>query len=97
MLTVAEKESQELKAALTASQKGCEDLKQEHRALLEWKKEKESLINETEAVQKELTDNISSLEKTLASVNEAADELKVRWTGRARHIPLNGKRRLNNE
>lgn len=79
-LTVLEKESQELKSNLTASQE-CNELKKEHQALLEWKKEKENLINETEAVQKDLTDKIGNLEKSLTSVNEATDQLKVRCTG----------------
>lgn len=73
-----EKEGQELKASLTASQKECQEVKQEHQALLDWKKEKETLINETEAVQKDLTDNISSLESRITSMSEAADQLKVR-------------------
>lgn len=78
-LTVLEKESQELKSNLSASQNECKELKQEHQALLEWKKEKETLINETEAVQKDLTDKISNLENSLASMNEATEELKVRF------------------
>lgn len=82
-----EKESQELKSSLGASQNECKELKQEHQALLEWKKEKESLINETEAVQKELTDKIGNLEKSLTSLNEATDELKVRCSG-AQYIHL---------
>lgn len=73
-----EKEGQELKASLTASQKECQEVKQEHQALLDWKKEKETLINETEAVQKDLTDNISSLESRITSMSDAADQLKVR-------------------
>lgn len=75
---VLEKESQELKSNLTASQNECKELKQEHQALLDWKKEKEALINETEAVQKELTDKIHSLESSLGSLSEANDELKVK-------------------
>ena len=80
-LTVLEKESQELKSNLTASQNECKELKQEHQALLEWKKEKETLINETEAVQKDLTDKITNLENSLTTLNEATDELKVSCTG----------------
>lgn len=75
---MAEKESRELKANLDSSQKECEELKQEHSALLQWKKEKETLVNETEAVQKELTDKIGILEKKLAEVDVATDELKVK-------------------
>ncbi len=81
MVAVLEKESQELKCNVSASQKECKELKQEHQALLEWKKEKETLINETEAVQKELTDKICNLENSLSSLNEATDELKVRCCG----------------
>lgn len=76
-LAVLEKESQELKSSLTASQDGCEALKQEHEALLEWKKEKETLINQTEAVQKELTDKMKCLESNLGVLEEANNELQV--------------------
>lgn len=72
-----EKESQELKSNLTASQNESKELKQEHQALLEWKKEKETMINETEAVQKELGDKISAMENSLGSLHEINDELKV--------------------
>lgn len=78
MLTVVEKESQELKAGLSSSQKECEEVKKEHSALLQWKREKETLVSETEAVQKELTDKISVLEQELAAVNQATDQLKVK-------------------
>lgn len=77
-LAVIEKESQELKSNLAASQNDSKELKQEHQALLEWKKEKETLINQTEAVQKDLTDKIASLENSLISLNEANDDIKVR-------------------
>lgn len=80
-VTLLENESQELKANLTASQKECTELKKEHQALLVWKKEKETLINETEAVQKDLTDKIDILEKSLYSANKATDQLKVVNTG----------------
>lgn len=86
-LTVLEKESQELKSNLTMSQNECKELKQEHQALLEWKKEKETLINETEAVQKDLNDKIGNLENSLTSLNEATDELKVRCSG-SQYTPL---------
>lgn len=76
----------ELKSDLAASQKECDQLKREHQGLLEWKNEKESLINETEAVQRGLTDQIGNLEKNLISVNEATDQLKVRGT--AEHYVL---------
>lgn len=75
---VLEKESQELKSTLTQSQTECANLKQEHHTLLEWKTEKETLINETEAVQKVFTDKINNLESNLISLNESNDKLKVR-------------------
>lgn len=80
-MTVLDKESQELKSNLSASQNECKELKREHQALLDWKNEKESLINETEAVQKEFADKITSLESSLGSLNEANDELQVRSSG----------------
>lgn len=80
-MTVLEKESQELKSNLSASRNECKELKREHQALLDWKNEKESLINETEAVQKEFADKITSLESSLGSLNEANDELQVRSSG----------------
>lgn len=80
-MSVLEKESQELKSNLTASLKECDELKKEHQALLQWKNEKESLVNEAEAVQKDLTDKIGNLEKSLTSVTVESDQLKVRCTG----------------
>lgn len=76
-LTVAEKENHELKSSLGASQTECKELRQEHQALLEWKNQKEALINETEAVQKELTDKIGNLENDLGSLNNTKDQLNV--------------------
>lgn len=70
-----------MKSNLSASQNECKELQQEHQALLDWKNEKESLINETEAVQKEFADKITSLESSLGSLNEANDELQVRRSG----------------
>lgn len=70
-----------MKSNFSASQNECKELKREHQALLDWKNEKETLINETEAVQKELTDKITSLESSLGSLNEANDELQVRSSG----------------
>lgn len=77
-LTVLEKENQELKSNITAGQKESDDLRKEHRSLLDWKKEKESLINDSEETQKDLNDKIITLEKSLSSVNEVTDQMKVR-------------------
>lgn len=98
MLTVVEKESQELNASLNSSQKECEELKKEHSALLQWKWEKETLVNETEAVQKELKDKISLLEQSLASVSEATEELKVKscWLSKTHSFRWKAKFDLNN-
>ena len=80
-MAVLEKESQELKSNLTSSLKECDELKKEHQDLLQWKNEKESLVNEAEAVQKDLTDKIGNLEKSLTSVTLESDQLKVSCTG----------------
>lgn len=77
-LTVLEKENQELKSNITVGQKECDELKKEHQALLDWKKEKESLINDSEETQKDLKNKIVTLEKSLISVNDVADQIKVR-------------------
>lgn len=73
-----ERENKELKSSITAGQNECDELKKEHQALLDWKKDKESLINGTEETQKDLNDKIVSLEKSLISVNEVTDQMKVR-------------------
>lgn len=77
-LTVLEKENQELKSNITVGQKECDELQREHQALLDWKKEKESLINDNEETQKDLKDKIVTLEKSLISVNDVTDQIKVR-------------------
>lgn len=77
-LTVLEKENQELKSIVTVGQKECDELKKEHQALLDWKKEKESLINDSEETQKDLKNKIVTLEKSLISVNDVTDQIKVR-------------------
>lgn len=77
-LTVLEKENQELKSNITVGQKECDELKKEHQTLLDWKKEKQSLINDNEETQKDLKDKIVTLEKSLISVNDATDQIKVR-------------------
>lgn len=78
-LTALETESHELKSNLTVSQNESKSLKEEHQALLEWKNEKEILINGTEACQKELNDKINSLERNLSSLNVDVDELQVKF------------------
>lgn len=75
-----EKEKQELRSSVAAGQKQNQDLREEHQALLDWRREKESLINDTEAVQKDLKDRTMSLEKSLVSANEATEQMKVSYT-----------------
>lgn len=77
-LAEAIKEGQELKKNLGASHDECKQLTQKHQALLDWKNEKDTLINNAEAMQKELTDKIGALDKSLTSQNEANEELKVK-------------------
>lgn len=73
-----EKENQELKSTFTTGRKDYDKLTKEHQALLDWKKEKELLINDTEEMQKDLNDKIVSLEKSLVSVKDATDQMKVK-------------------
>lgn len=77
-VSMLEKENQELKSNISAGQRESEELRREQQALLDWKKEKESLVNNTEATQRDLNEKISSLEKSLVSVNEVTDQMKVR-------------------
>lgn len=79
-LTVIEQESEELKSNLRQSRDECQAVKQEHQALLEWKKNKENLINQTEAAQQELTDKIITLEGKASRMHEANNELQVSFT-----------------
>lgn len=78
-VSIFESESHKLKSNLAVSQNECKTLKEEHQAVLEWKTAKEKLINETEALQKNLKDQINSLESDLSSVNEANAELQVHF------------------
>lgn len=70
-------ENQEQKSNITAGQNECDQLRKENQALLDWKKEKESVINHTEAMQKQLNDKIVTLEETLMSANELTEKTKV--------------------
>lgn len=72
-----EKEKQELRSSVAAGQRESQDLRVEHQALLDWRREKESLINDAEAVQEELRSRMISLEKSLVSANEATQQMKV--------------------
>lgn len=76
-LTVLKNENQEQKSNISAGQKECDQLREENQALLDWKKEKESVINHTEAMQKQLNDKIVTLEENLISVNEFSEKMKV--------------------
>lgn len=71
-------ENQEQKSNVTTGQQECEHLKKEIQVLLDWKNEKETLINHTEAIQKQLNEKIVTLEKSLISANEVTNELKVK-------------------
>jgi chromosome segregation ATPase len=77
-LAVLEKEGQALGASLASSQRECTEQRLEHQALLAWKAEKEALIDQTEAVQGVLRENISRLESAISQLNKDHDELKVR-------------------
>ncbi|XP_062303540.1 centromere protein F [Osmerus eperlanus] len=75
-LVAMENENKYLKATLGSSQKECVDLRKEHETLLQWKTEKETLINDTETVQQGLTSRISELEKSVVSLNDDHSVLK---------------------
>lgn len=76
-MAVLKNENQEQKSNISAGQKESDQLRKENQVLLDWKKEKESVINHTEAMQKQLNDKIVTLEKNLISVNEFTEKMKV--------------------
>ncbi|CAL8403773.1 unnamed protein product [Boreogadus saida] len=80
-LAVLEKEGQALGASLASSQRECTEQRLEHQALLAWKAEKEALIDQTEAVQGDLRENISGLESAISQLNKDHDELKGQLSG----------------
>uniref|UniRef100_A0A8C4ZIH5 Centromere protein F n=1 Tax=Gadus morhua TaxID=8049 RepID=A0A8C4ZIH5_GADMO len=80
-LAVLEKEGQALGASLASSQRECTEQRLEHQALLAWKAEKEALIDQTEAVQGVLRENISRLESAISQLNKDHDELKGQLNG----------------
>ncbi|XP_072320728.1 uncharacterized protein cenpf [Eucyclogobius newberryi] len=77
-LIILEKDCQELNSSLVVCQNECAELKQAHEALLQWKNEKETLVNDTEAVQNGLKEQLSSSENNVNMLNEVNEELKKR-------------------
>lgn len=77
-MTVLDKECHQLKSTLIASQNECDEHRKEHESLLRWKTEKETLINDTEAVQNSLKDQLKNLEKSVGMLNDVNNDLKVR-------------------
>lgn len=77
-MTLLGNENQQQKSNITAGQKECDHLKKQTQARLDWKKEKETLINHTETIQKELNEKILTLEKSLIFADEDTDQLKVK-------------------
>ncbi|CAL9701706.1 unnamed protein product [Knipowitschia caucasica] len=77
---VLTKECEELKSCLVSAKNENAEVKQAHEALLQWKTEKETLVNDTEAVQNELKEKLSSSEISVNMLNETNAELKRQLT-----------------
>uniref|UniRef100_A0A671NBQ2 Centromere protein F n=1 Tax=Sinocyclocheilus anshuiensis TaxID=1608454 RepID=A0A671NBQ2_9TELE len=71
-----EKENKDLKMTSNACQKEVAETKKEFEALLQWKTEKEQLINNTESNREEMLSKIADLENDKAKLNYAHDGLQ---------------------
>lgn len=70
-----EKESEDLKMTANSCQKEVAEMKKEYETLLQWKTEKEQLINNAESNREEMLNKIADLERDLATLNGANDSL----------------------
>ncbi|KAF4102363.1 centromere protein F [Onychostoma macrolepis] len=70
-----EKENEDLKMTSNSCQKEISEMKKEYEALLQWKTEKEQLINNTESNREEMLSKIADLENDKAKLNDAHDGL----------------------
>ncbi|KPP71133.1 centromere protein F-like, partial [Scleropages formosus] len=68
--TFLEKECQDLNLTLSSKQNESAELKQQTECLMEWKREKESLINNIETERNAMLNRISELEKDISSLND---------------------------
>uniref|UniRef100_A0A672KQ06 Centromere protein F n=1 Tax=Sinocyclocheilus grahami TaxID=75366 RepID=A0A672KQ06_SINGR len=71
-----EKENEDLKMTSNSCQKEVAEMKKEFEALLQWKTEKEQLINNTESNREEMLSKIADLENDKAKLNYAHDGLQ---------------------
>ncbi|XP_059376572.1 centromere protein F-like [Carassius carassius] len=71
-----EKENEELKMTSNSCQKEAAEMKKEFEALLQWKTDKEQLINNTESNREEMLSKIADLENDKAKLNDAHDGLQ---------------------
>ncbi|XP_042598498.1 centromere protein F isoform X1 [Cyprinus carpio] len=71
-----EKEKEDLKMTSNSCQKEAAEMKKEFEALLQWKTEKEQLINNTESNREEMLSKIADLENDKAKLNYAHDGLQ---------------------
>jgi len=72
-ICAVEKENEDLKMTSNSCQKEVAEMKKEYEALLEWKNEKEQLINNTESNLEEMQSKISDLERDKAKLSDAHD------------------------
>ncbi|KAI2654474.1 Rho-associated protein kinase let-502 [Labeo rohita] len=73
-----EKENEDLKMTSNSCQKEVAEIKKEYEALLQWKTEKEQLINNTESNREEMLSKIADLASDKAKLNDAQDGLQKR-------------------
>uniref|UniRef100_A0A673N963 Centromere protein F n=1 Tax=Sinocyclocheilus rhinocerous TaxID=307959 RepID=A0A673N963_9TELE len=75
-ICVMEKENEDLKMTSNSCQKEVAEMKKEYEALLQWKTEKEQLINNTESNREEMLSKIADLDNDKAKLNDAHDGLQ---------------------
>ncbi|XP_043118826.1 centromere protein F [Puntigrus tetrazona] len=73
-----EKETEDLKMTSISCQKDVAEMKKEYEALLQWKTEKELLINNTESNREEMFSKIADLENDKTKLSDAHDGLQKR-------------------
>lgn len=77
-ICAVEKENEDLKMTSNSCQKEVAEMKKEYEVLMEWKNEKEQLINNTESNHQEMQNKIANLEKDKADLSDAHDGLQKR-------------------
>lgn len=77
-ICAVEKENEDLKMTSNSCQKEISELKKEYEVLMEWKNEKEQLINNAESNHQEMQNKIANLEKDKAELSDAHDGFQKR-------------------